>query len=464
MDTYKINLLNKIFAISTFIMFYMLIGSIIIQAEGITGTCTGYDVNYRTGPDTVYGKVGQLQKSEKISIIGIKNNWYKFKTQNGYMYILKDFISTTNNAYVTGNNINVRAEANMNCEVIGELNSGRELKVLSQNQDWYKINFEGQAAWVFGEYIEVINKDFNSEVQNSNNKQTVAESNGTINADNVNLRKESNTTSSVITKLAKNTNISTISKSDGWYHIKANNNTGWVLSTYVTISPTTTSSTNNVIATTAKLDYVYVISQQGVNLREYPTIVSNKKLSLAFGAKLKVVKEVNSGWIQVQTNDGEEGYVSQEFVDEKLLDTSVPKENNIVNAESTKSTSSEATSIIEYSKKFLGTKYVWGGNSLTGGIDCSGFTKNIMSKFNINIPRTAKEQANSGSFVKRDELKSGDLVFFDTLKKGYITHVGIYIGNNKFIHASSSNNHSGVVITALSDYGNVYRTARRVLN
>ncbi|HCC07824.1 MAG TPA: hypothetical protein DEP72_06680 [Clostridiales bacterium] len=457
MDTYKISLLNKVFTISTFVVFSMF-SSYSSLAQGVTGVCTSSVVNYRTGPDTVYDKVGQLQKNEKISIIEVKNNWYKFKRQDSFMYIFKDFITTANNAYVTGNNINVRAEANMDCEVIGELNNGNEINILSQYKDWYKINFEGQAAWVFGDYIEVINKNFSSNDQTSYDNQTVTESNGTISADNVNLRKESNTSSSVITKLAKNTKISIISKSGDWYYIKSNNYTGWVISTYVAASSTISNSTNDAVVTTAKLDYVYVISEQGVNLREYPTIVSNKKLSLAFGAKLKVVKEVNTGWVQVQTNDGEEGYVSQEFVNEQL------KDNIVINNESAQSVNSNAISMIEYAKKFLGTKYVWGGNSLTEGIDCSGFTKSVMSESNINIPRTAKEQASSGSFVKRDALKSGDLVFFDTLKKGYITHVGIYIGNNKFIHASSSNKHSGVVITALSDYDNVYRTARRVFN
>ena len=83
---------------------------------------------------------------------------------------------------------------------------------------------------------------------------------------------------------------------------------------------------------------------------------------------------------------------------------------------------------------FLGAPYRWGGASVTG-VDCSGFVKKIYQFFNINLPRTAFEQSLVGLRVKRSELVAGDLLFFNTRRR--LGHVGIYIGNNKFIHASS---------------------------
>ncbi|MDX9821173.1 MAG: NlpC/P60 family protein [Syntrophales bacterium] len=83
---------------------------------------------------------------------------------------------------------------------------------------------------------------------------------------------------------------------------------------------------------------------------------------------------------------------------------------------------------------FLGAPYRLGGSSVRG-IDCSAFVKNIYEFFNISLPRTAREQSRVGLTVSRDELIPGDLVFFNT-RRPY-GHVGIYIGNNEFIHASS---------------------------
>ncbi|MCC6712290.1 MAG: LysM peptidoglycan-binding domain-containing protein [Candidatus Dadabacteria bacterium] len=95
-------------------------------------------------------------------------------------------------------------------------------------------------------------------------------------------------------------------------------------------------------------------------------------------------------------------------------------------------------SIIQVAKKYLGAPYKFGGNDFITGIDCSGYVKKVFSRFNVNLPRTARDiYYRSGKSVKRDELDTGDLVFFITYAK-YPSHVGIYMGNDEFIHASSA--------------------------
>jgi hypothetical protein len=108
-----------------------------------------------------------------------------------------------------------------------------------------------------------------------------------------------------------------------------------------------------------------------------------------------------------------------------------------------------ANDIVEFAKKFLGTQYVWGGNSLTNGVDCSGLTQQIMKHFGIDIPRTTYDQIGEGKGVSIKGLRAGDLVFFDTNKnvKG-ADHVGIYIGNGKMIHAPRPG--KGVEITSMT--------------
>lgn len=101
--------------------------------------------------------------------------------------------------------------------------------------------------------------------------------------------------------------------------------------------------------------------------------------------------------------------------------------------------------IINYALNFVGNPYVYGGNSLTNGTDCSGFTKLIYGKYGIYLPRTAFDQSYSGTRVGLENIMPGDLVFsgYD----GVVGHVAIYLGNNKLVHALNSN--VGIVVTDL---------------
>ncbi|PHS30117.1 MAG: hypothetical protein COA92_10130 [Sulfurovum sp.] len=124
--------------------------------------------------------------------------------------------------------------------------------------------------------------------------------------------------------------------------------------------------------------------------------------------------------------------------------------------------SKKSKNIIKLAKKKLGKKYVWGAVGQKNTFDCSGLTKYVYKKNGINLPRTSINQSKFGKYVSRSQLKPGDLVFFDTSKKrkGYVNHVGIYIGNGKFLHASSAK--KKVVVSNLSKfYAQRYKGARR---
>ncbi|MBZ9688543.1 NlpC/P60 family protein [Clostridium estertheticum] len=113
------------------------------------------------------------------------------------------------------------------------------------------------------------------------------------------------------------------------------------------------------------------------------------------------------------------------------------------------------SAIIAYASNFLGTPYLWGGTS-PAGFDCSGFTQYVYAHFGISIGRTTFDQINDGVQVSRDNLKPGDLVFFGTFANPH--HMGMYIGDNNYIHAP----HTGDVIKVSTLGRDDYVTARRV--
>lgn len=119
------------------------------------------------------------------------------------------------------------------------------------------------------------------------------------------------------------------------------------------------------------------------------------------------------------------------------------------------------TAIVKEGKKYLGVKYRYGGTT-PKGFDCSGFTSYTYKKKNIKIPRTAAAQYKKGKPVPKKNLRNGDLVFFKTSSKKSVTHVGIYVGKNKFIHSAGR----GVAITSINDpyyWKSKYVGAKRII-
>ena len=125
---------------------------------------------------------------------------------------------------------------------------------------------------------------------------------------------------------------------------------------------------------------------------------------------------------------------------------------------SSSSSSGSGSSIVDYATQFVGNPYVWGGTSLTGGADCSGFTQSVLGNFGINISRTAGAQSQGGKSVDLSQLEPGDLLFYSGSGDYGIGQGSMYIGNGQVVHASSST--TGIIVsdvnyrtpTSASDY------------
>jgi len=119
-----------------------------------------------------------------------------------------------------------------------------------------------------------------------------------------------------------------------------------------------------------------------------------------------------------------------------------------------------ATNLVNTARSHIGTPYSYGGTT-TSGFDCSGYTQYVFKQEGISIPRTTDQQYAMGTSVAKSDLKTGDIVFFNTSGSG-VSHDGIYIGSGKFIHSSTS---KGVMISSINDpayWGSRYIGARRV--
>jgi cell wall-associated NlpC family hydrolase len=94
-------------------------------------------------------------------------------------------------------------------------------------------------------------------------------------------------------------------------------------------------------------------------------------------------------------------------------------------------------SLVKTAKDFIGVPYLWGGQSVDDGFDCSGLTMTVYQLNGLNLPRHSMRQFDAGTSISKNDLQKGDLVFFAGKGTNRVSHVGIYIGNDKFIHASS---------------------------
>jgi len=174
-------------------------------------------------------------------------------------------------------------------------------------------------------------------------------------------------------------------------------------------------------------DSLYVISKRvGLSIEEIKRMNRLQSNALKTGQKLFLPKrglpieeelEEMGDMEEVKENEQSEG--EKEMASEPIAKWGGPEERNL---------------FVRVVKTFLGVPYRLGGATLKG-IDCSAFVKRIYEIFNISLPRTTREQLHSGKKVEREELEEGDLVFFKTRRRNN-AHVGIYIGNNEFVHAS----------------------------
>lgn len=220
---------------------------------------------------------------------------------------------------------------------------------------------------------------------------------GYINSSSVNVRKEPNTSSEIITTLILNTGVSIVGQTDEWYKVTYGDYLGYI----------------------------------------YKPLISETPMATSRGNETRSQEEKTSSSVTTQPTD-----------------SSTPVYNT------TSTTAGEQ--IVSFAKQYLGYSYVYGGTTPGGGFDCSGFVYYVLKSCGYNISRSLTVQATTGTAVSKAELQLGDVIFFDNTSNGALGHVGIYVGDGRFIHAANPTR--GVVTDTINSgyYNTYYHSARRI--
>lgn len=297
----------------------------------------------------------------------------------------------------------------------------------------------------------------------------------------VNVRQEPNTESAVLGKIYNGAVAQIIEKvgegDDQWFQIISGNVEGYIKAEFFIHGEEAVAVMEQYVSKYVK------VNVDRLNVREGQTTDSRRIGYVCAGEKLKVIED-NGEWIHVQYADEIQGYVAAQYVTiaeeyeyaknaeedsielafvEELknragISETVVKENTNVSVQppsTTYSTSVELRkAIIDYAMQFLGNRYINGGQSLTTGTDCSGFTMYVLAEFGYSISRTPQGQyTGAGRAISYSEIQPGDIICYSDNGGVSCTHVAFYIGNGQILHAANSRD--GVKISSAT-YTDIY--------
>ena len=232
-----------------------------------------------------------------------------------------------------------------------------------------------------------------------------------------------------------------LEKKGDWYHISSGDVDGYVSTEYMLKGKKAKKKALKVMELRVQ------ITTETLNVRTEPSIDSEMWTQVNELERYPVVGDLGD-WIEIEL-DTSTGYVDSDYVEvryclNKAVEFHEAPEETLRN------------SIVDYAMQFLGGPYVWGGESLTNGCDCSGFTMLIYRHFGYSLTHYSGSQANEGKRITSAEMQPGDLIFY-TDRYGTINHVTMYIGNGKCIGAQSSR--AGIDIRSWD-----YRTPVRIVS
>lgn len=433
-------------------------------------------------------------------------------------------VSQGSSGYINAMYVRFRSGPTNSAAILGEYNRGKTLTITGTSGDWTSCIIDGQAGYVFSQYVstgtysgsgeifveeDIYLSDFpdgdsmlespsgtpvypdndSSQLPPLIDSGTVSpspsptstpvtvpsaaptqEQSGYINGDTVRFRTGPSTSYSIIDTYNKGTAVTVTGTSGEWSACIINGVSGYVYSQYITLTSNagtglpdlespgdgTESDTSTdvpqstlppVDSSTQTQGY---ITGNNVRMRAGASMNSQILCELFYGNAVTITGTTGD-WTAV-IYDGQAGYVYSQYVKEGSYSNTVSPDAG---------GSVEGRQVADFALQFVGYNYSWGGASPETGFDCSGLVYYTYKQFGYTLNRVACDQAQNGVHVDPSDLQPGDILCFYS-SSTYIGHVGIYIGDNKFVHAANSS--TGVIISELEGYyANRGYEARRII-
>ena len=291
--------------------------------------------------------------------------------------------------------LNIRKKGSINAKIVGKMKKGNIATVLKKGSEWSKVRSGNVTGYVKNQYLV-----FGDEIENfakQNVKKVVK-----VQTETLRVRKKASTNSKIVTLVSEDDKLKVKKQTDDWAKVKVDGQTGYVSKDY------------------AKVTYSF---GKAKSMKQIQAEQEAKKRAEEAARNKPVSTTSSSHTSNTGTTSGSTTGSTQTT---KKASVSV----------SSSGSSATGSRIASYAQQFVGNPYRYGGNSLTNGIDCSGFTQQIMAKFGYSISRTSSSQSGDGRAVSTSNLRAGDLVFYGD--GGSIDHVALYIGGGQVVHASNS--------------------------
>ena len=296
------------------------------------------------------------------------------------------------NAEIIGNSVRFRNGPGTTYTIISVLDKGTKLTVNGRSGDWFSALIGGVSGYVHSDYVAALAPAAQTPVDAS----------------------------------AVNSNAGSVKEEDS---------SSVTVTLSLGLAPAATPAVQPVAASNSVQDGY--VNAGSVRMREGPSMTAQILVELSYGTRLKITG-VSDVWYRVICG-GLEGFIYSDYVTVGSFEPA---------AGITKSTGAElGKEIAVYALNFVGYPYTWGGKSPATGFDCSGFVQYVFSQFGYTTSRVANDVTSDGVHVDPSQIQPGDVLCFYS-GNGYVGHVGIYIGDNSFVHAANSA--TGVVITSLS--------------
>lgn len=297
------------------------------------------------------------------------------------------------------NYVNVRSDASEDSEVVGKLYDKSVGTYLSEKDGWYEINSGNVTGYVKAEFCVTGNDAIELAKQ-------VGTRIATVTTTTLKVREEASTESTVLGLVPIEEELSVVEENDGWVKVDIEEGYGWVSMEYVSM----------------RTDFVKAESKEEEEARLAKEEEERRKAQAAASANSKKPEA-----------SGNKNYNS--------ASSYIPAGGG----------SASGNAVAQFALQFKGNPYVWGGTSLTNGADCSGFVMSVYKNFGVSLPHSSTADRNVGSSVgSLAEAQPGDIIC-------YSGHVGIYIGGNQIVHASTSK--TGIIVSNAS-YRNILAIRR----